>query len=82
MYENINAVEKFDISNGDSKSLQNNKFTKTLTYFHTNRKSCGSSYPIQNQQQINSSNNTSKKAPLKDSKSVKNFKTNRASLSK
>ena len=73
-------MEKYDIPNGDSKSLQNSKFTKSLTYFHSNRKNYA--YPIQNQQQIKYSTNTTKKTSLKDSKSVKSFKSNRAPLSK
>ena len=82
MYENITPIEKFDIPNGDSKSLQSNKFTKSLTYFHSNRKNYTCNYPIQNQQQIKYSTNTVKKTALKDSKSVKSFKSNRVSLSK
>ena len=75
-------MEKYDIPNGDSKSLQSSKFTKSLTYFHSNRKNYAYNYPVQNQQQIKYSTNTTKKTSLKDSKSVKSFKSNRASLSK
>ena len=77
-YNNMNASENRDISNGDTKTM-NSKFTKSLSNFKTTKKNFTNSQNPPSSKYTNSTVKNSKS--LKDSKSLKSVKSKRVSLS-